>query len=155
MRSTREERHFDQYVDSPTRTGKSAVEVVFAGSVTPSGGAASNYEIRNAGETLSALKCVYSFNANTIKYATNNSALQNALVFGLTITAAQINESNQVQTSGTLRDSSFNYSAGTILYLGLNGNLTDTAPTVGFLTQVAVSQGIGQIFINIKETTQL
>ena len=147
------DREQDKFVESPSRPGKTAVEVVFSGSVAS--GSSSNLETRNAAETLSALKCVYAFSSNSVKLANNNQTLSNALVFGITITAAQVNESTLIQTSGTLRDSSFTFSAGTILYLGINGSITSTPPTVGFLTQVAVAQGPGQIFINIKETLTL
>lgn len=145
IRDTTGERLQDVFIESPTRPNKTAYEVVAHFANIP------NTETANAGSILSALKCVYSVNPNTIEYANNNIAFLNATVFGITITAAQANESTQVQTYGILRDSSFNWSSGTQLYLSTNGNLTDTAPLTGFRTLVATSQGVGQIFINIQE----
>ncbi len=121
--------------------------------VNGSGGGATNpnLEVRNAHETLSALKCVYSFDANSVAIADDNTSLLNATVFGVTITAANINESTQILTHGTIRDSSFTWLSGVQLYVGANGALTSTAPITGFRTLVATSQGIGSIFINIQE----
>ena len=73
----------------------------------------------------------------------------------MALTAANINESVQIQTSGTLRDTSFMWASGTYLYVGANGTLTDVAPAVGFRTLVAIAQGIGQIYINIQEPIAL
>lgn len=148
IRNTTGERWFDVFVESPTRAGKTAIEVVGTGgggSTTP------NLETRNAFETLSALKCVYSVDANNAALGDDNTALLNASVFGITITAANINESTQILTYGVLRDSSFTWTSGTQIYLGTNGALTDIAPSSGFRTLVATSQGLGQIFINIQE----
>lgn len=145
IRDTTGERLQDVFVESPTRPNKTAYEVVAHIANIP------NTETANAGSILSALKCVYSVNPNTIDYANNNIAFLNATVFGVTITAAQANESTQVQTYGILRDSSFNWVSGAQLYLSTNGNLTDIAPLTGFRTLVATSQGAGQIFINIQE----
>jgi hypothetical protein len=117
---------------------------------TGGGASASNIEARNASETISALKCLYSIDANNIARAQDNVSLLEASVFGVALTAANINESVQIQTSGTLRDTSFTWASGTYLYVGTDGALTDVAPTVGFRTLVATSQGIGQIFINIQ-----
>lgn len=155
IRRTLGERQQDSFVESPSRANKTSVEVVVANYAQIGGGSSSNLETRNAGETISALKCIYSVSANTIQIAKNDIDFQSASVFGISITAANINESTQVQTFGTLRDSSFNWPANTQLYLDENGSLTDVAPTIGFRTLVATSQGVGQIYINIQEPITL
>lgn len=151
IRETTGERVLDVFVESPTRPGKTAIEVV----VGVGSSQQANIEIRNASETISALKCVFAVNANSIAIAENDSTFQRASVFGLAITAANINQSMQIQTFGVLRDSSFLWPANTPLYLDPNGSLTDTAPTTGFRCLVANSQGPGQIFINIQEIITL
>ncbi len=112
-------------------------------------------EVRNAGETISALKCVYSFDANTIKLGSSSGSLAEAMAFGVTITAANINESLQIQTYGTLRDSSFTFAANDQLYVSSNGSITNVAPVTGYRTVIGTAQGIGSIFINIQETIVL
>jgi len=112
-------------------------------------------EVRNAGETISALKCVYSFDANTIKLGSSSGSLAEAMAFGVTITAANINESLQIQTYGTLRDSSFTFAANDQLYVSSNGSITNIPPVSGYRTVIGISQGLGSIFINIQETILL
>ena len=156
IRDTTGERIQDAFVESPTRANKTAVEVYVgnAGDIS-GGGSDSSLEIVNAGAILSALKCVTVTSPNTVIYANNNIDLSSSTVFGITIVAAQLNESTQVKTYGVLRDSSFTWPVNTQLYLDTNGSLTDTAPTTGFRTLVATSQGSGAIFINIQEPITL
>lgn len=156
IRKSTGEREHDSFVESPTRANKTAYEVYIGGSaVSLGGGSNANLEVRNATQTISALKCVYASSANDVTIANNNIDFTNATVFGITIVAVDANESTQVQTYGTLRDSSFLWPNGTQLYLGINGQLTDTAPTTGFRTLVATAQGAGAIFINIQEPIEL
>lgn len=155
IRDTTGERIQDAFVESPTRANKTAVEVFVGNASSIGGGSDSSLEIVNAGAILSALKCVTVTSPNTVIYANNNIDLSSSTVFGITIVAAQTNESTQVKTYGILRDSSFNWPVNTQLYLDINGSLTDTAPTIGFRTLVATSQGVGAIFINIQEPITL
>lgn len=155
IRDTTGERIQDAFVESPTRANKTAVEVYVGNAADIGGGSDGSLEIVNAGAILSALKCVTVTSPNTVIYANNNIDLSSATVFGITIVAAQANESTQVKTYGVLRDSSFSWSVNTQLYLDINGSLTDTAPITGFRTLVATSHGVGAIFINIQEPITL
>ncbi len=155
IRDTTGERIQDAFVESPTRANKTAVEVYVGNAGDIGGGSDGSLEIVNAGAILSALKCVTVTSPNTVIYANNNIDLSSSTVFGITIVAAQTNESTQVKTYGILRDSSFNWPVNTQLYLDINGSLTDTAPIAGFRTLVATSQGVGAIFINIQEPITL
>lgn len=155
IRNTLQEREFDKFVESPTRANKAAVEVVVGNASDIGGGSDGSLQIVNAGAILSALKCVTVTSPNTVIYANNNIDLSSSTVFGITIVAAQANESTQVKTYGVLRDSSFNWPVNTQLYLNTSGALTDTAPLAGFRTLVATSQGSGAIFINIQEPITL
>lgn len=155
IRDTTGERIQDAFVESPTRANKTAVEVFVGNASSIGGGSDGSLEIVNAGAILSALKCVTVTSPNTVIYANNNIDLSSATVLGITIVAAQANESTQVKTYGILRDSSFSWSVNTQLYLDINGSLTDTAPITGFRTLVATSQGSGAIFINIQEPITL
>ena len=116
---------------------------------------AANLEIRNAGEPISALKLVYSFDANTVMLASSVGTINEARAFGVAITAANTNESMQIQTFGVLRDSSFTFPANDLLFVAANGSITNVAPITGYRTVIGTSQGIGSIFINIQETITL
>jgi hypothetical protein len=157
------DKEYEKFVESPTRANMPAVETVI-GNVTElanaiasqiTGGSSGSLESRNASETISALKCVYSISANSIAIAKNNVSFNEASVFGVAVTAANTNEEVNIQTYGVLRDTSFSWSANTQLYVDTNGSLTDVAPSTGFRTLVATAQGIGQIFINVQEPITL
>lgn len=96
IRDTTGERIQDVFVESPTRANKTAVEVYVgnAGDIS-GGGSDSSLEVVNAGAILSALKCVTVTSPNTVIYANNNIDFSSATVLGITIVAAQLNESTQ------------------------------------------------------------
>jgi hypothetical protein len=154
IRSTTDERVTDSFIESPTRANKTAQEVYLVNPQDISGGSGGvnpNLEVRNAGETISALKCVYSFDANTVKVASSSNTLPEARAFGVAITSANTNESMQLQTYGTIRDTSFTFAANDQLYVSSNGSITNVAPVTGYRTAIGISQGFGSIFINIQE----
>ncbi len=109
-----------------------------------------NCETYTAGETLSAVKAVYISAANTVSLGQKTTKPE-ACVIGITKCSANTGETIEVQLSGEMTDSSFNYNAGDVLYLDLNGNLTTTPPTTGSLTVVGKALGNCKILIRIEE----
>ncbi len=82
-----------------------------------------------ASTSLSALRCITTDGSGLAKYATPDS-LANAVVIGISTTAANTGENITIKTSGQITDASWNWTKGAI-YLGTNGVLTQTAPTGG------------------------
>jgi hypothetical protein len=82
-----------------------------------------------AGMSISALRCITTDGSGLAKYATPDS-LANAVVIGISTTAANTGENITIKTSGQLSDASWNWTKGAI-YLGANGVLTQTAPSGG------------------------
>lgn len=82
-----------------------------------------------AGASLSALRCITTNGSGEAIYATPDS-LSNAVVIGISTTAANTGENITIKTSGQITDASWNWTKGAI-YLGANGSLTQTAPTGG------------------------
>jgi Uncharacterized conserved protein (DUF2190) len=147
IRNTIQERITDAFVESPTRANKTAIEVTGNLSVSSE----SYTETKLTTDNLSALKCVTVVSPTEIKLAENDIDFETATVFGVAITAASAGSTLKIKTYGILNDSSFNWPANTQLYLDENGSLTDVAPTSGFRTLVATSNGTNEIFINIQE----
>jgi hypothetical protein len=54
-----------------------------------------------------------------------------------------------------LYDSSLNFPVNESLYLGLNGEITNIAPTTGFVTQIGTSGGPGLMIVNIDQPIEL
>ncbi len=82
-----------------------------------------------ASTSLSALRCITTDGSGLAKYATPDS-LANAVVIGISTTAASTGQNITIKTSGQITDASWNWTKGAI-YLGANGTLTQTAPTGG------------------------
>jgi hypothetical protein len=82
-----------------------------------------------ASTSLSALRCITTDSSGLAKYATPDS-LANAVVIGISTTAANTGENITIKTSGQITDASWNWTKGAI-YLGANGVLTQTAPSGG------------------------
>lgn len=82
-----------------------------------------------AGTNLSALRAVTTNGSGEAVYASNDT-LSNAQVVGLTVNAANSGNNVTIKTNGVITDASWNWTKGTV-YLGTNGQLTQTAPSGG------------------------
>lgn len=82
-----------------------------------------------AGVSLSALRAVTTDNNGRAVYA-SPATLSDAVVVGITSTAANALEAVSVATAGIVEDSSWTWTKGPV-FLGTNGTLTQSAPTAG------------------------
>lgn len=112
-------------------------------------------ETKVATETISAIKIVTLDNPTDISLATSDGTCPQATAFGVSRTSGSIGDNVEVITSGVLYDSSLSFPVNAPLFLGLNGTITDTAPTTGYLTQIGTSGGPGLINININPPIEL
>lgn len=122
---------------------------VESGGLVPGGNTDLSY---TAATSLSALRAVTLDNLNQVTYATNTT-LANAQVLGITVTAANAGSNVLVRTIGIMNDASWNFVKGPI-FLGVNGALTQSAPTGGLVVAPigrALSQTI--IYIDVDQTT--
>lgn len=100
--------------------------------------------VLTAGVNISALRAITTDSSGKAKYATNTTAAD-AIVVGISITAANTGANVTIKTSGLITDNAFNFTKG-IVYLGTNGQLTQTAPTSGAYI-VPVAKAITQTTI--------
>ena len=101
-----------------------------------------------ASTSISALRCITTDSSGLAKYATPDT-LANALVIGISTNAANTGENVTVKTTGELSDASWNWTKGAI-YLGVNGVLTQTAPSGGsIVVHVAKAITATKILIDI------
>lgn len=82
-----------------------------------------------ASVNLSALRAVTTDGAGAAVYASNDT-VANAVVVGITFTAASAGQSVQIKTSGIIEDAGWTWTKGAV-FLGTNGTLTQSAPTGG------------------------
>jgi hypothetical protein len=112
----------------------------------------SNITRYRASTTISALKAVTAINANEIKYATKIGSVEDATVLGITLTGGGSTDPIFIQTDSELRDDFFNFPLGTMLFLGLNGEITADVPVPNeYRVKIGHSLGPGAIFISIEE----
>lgn len=82
-----------------------------------------------AGMSISALRCITTNGSGEAVYATPDT-LANAVVIGISTTAGNTGENITIKSSGQLTDANWSWTKGAI-YLGVNGVLTQTAPSGG------------------------
>ena len=104
---------------------------------------------------MSALKLFYVGLDQRIYLATSQGDYDDARVSGITKFAGAENQSRATLVFGRIDDPFFNFPANTDLFLGENGNIVDTAPTVGHYKPIGRSLGPGSIFLNIGTTLVL
>lgn len=104
-----------------------------------------------AGVSLSALRAVTTNSSGEAIYASNNT-LANAQVVGITLGAASSAQQVGVKTFGPMSDASWNWTKGAV-YLGTNGQLTQTAPSGGaIIVQVGRALTATQLFVDVDTT---
>lgn len=116
----------------------------------PDGGSAFT---RTAGESLSALRVVYEIDGDVF-YLDPDDEDHIDLLLGITLTAADIGTPVNVQRSGVLEDSAWNWNLGRV-WLGANGTLTQTPPLFGFDVLIGYAVSPTRITLNIQDPIQL
>lgn len=104
-----------------------------------------------AGVSLSALRAVTTNSSGQAIYASNDT-LGNAQVLGITLGSANAGEQVGVKTFGPMSDANWNWAKGAV-YLGTNGQLTQTAPSGGaIIVQVGRALTATQLFVDVDTT---
>ena len=116
----------------------------------PAGGSAFQ---RTAGETLSALRVVYELDGTVhpLDYRDDDHI---DLLLGITLTAADTGELLNVQRSGPLDDSSWNWTPGRI-WLGADGALTQIYPVDGYDVLIGSAVSATRILLNLQDPIDL
>lgn len=133
-------------VEVPRRT----VNIVTAGSQGPPGPSGIEKAIiKVAGEALGGNRIVV-LDATEKAFYANKSDLTNAeKILGVTMGAASLGANVTIQTYGEMEDSSFNFTLNQSIYVGLNGQMTQTPPTTGFLRSIGFPITATKLFIDL------
>lgn len=116
----------------------------------PAGGSALQ---RIFGETLSALVVVYEL--NNYVFTLDYRDVENIdLMLGVTITAAAVGEPGNIQRSGVLDDSGWNWTPGAI-WLGPHGTLTQISPIDGYDVLIGSANSATRITLNLQDPIEL
>jgi len=102
-----------------------------------------------AGEALGGHRAV-AIVGNAAYHADKNTAAHRGLVRGITTGAAASTDTARIQVYGPMAEPSFAFTPGQPIFVGTDGHLTQTAPTSGWLQQVAVAETETRIFIDLQ-----
>ncbi|MCO6057293.1 hypothetical protein NG726_11490 [Pseudomonas sp. MOB-449] len=112
----------------------------------PAGGSAVDCQ---AGEVISALRVLYEFNGQVFVLDYRDDAHID-LLLGISLTAADVGQPLSVQRSGVIEDAGWNLQPGRI-WLGANGQLTQTPPVNGFDVLIGAAVSATRITLNIQD----
>ena len=121
------------------------------GPIGPSGGAA--FERMSAG-ALSALVVVWEDAAGVVRPMDYRDEDHIDLLAGITLTATSSAGPVNVQRSGPLDDSAWNWTPGRV-WLGANGALTQTPPADGFDVLVGYVVSPTRIYLDMQDNIEL
>lgn len=84
------------------------------------------------------------------QYASSSNQLHAGRALGVTLNSASADGALTVRRSGAIIDSSFNWIAEQPIYCGLDGVLTQTVPTSGFIQIVGVAETTTSMNVEIE-----
>ena len=99
--------------------------------------------------TIGGNKAVASIN-DYIRLADHDTVAQAGRIVGITQHAIMPGATGDVQVDGVMTEPSWSWSHGPI-FLGNNGNLTQTPPTTGFLLRLGRAVTATSILIGVQE----
>jgi hypothetical protein len=105
-----------------------------------------------AGEVLSGHRVVKrDYTTGELFYADKDNSGDANSILGLTLQAANIGDQCRVRIVGELIEPSWSFVNKRPVFLGNNGQLTQTKPTTGFIVRIGIPQGLTRLLVNIEE----
>lgn len=116
------------------------------GPAGPSGGA--SFQLIASG-AIGGHRVVISDGAGNASYADSSNVSHAGKVAGISLGAVSSGASVNVASSGEIVEPTWGWGAG-LVYLGVNGVLTQTAPTSGFLQVIGVALSATRIVVSLQ-----
>lgn len=138
--------------------GSDQVEILEVGMQGISGAATSTEKIEKAGENISAMKVVYINPSDEKVYkASNLDNNSRDTLYGITTTAAATNAAIKVKTFGEVENSGWNWntSGNKNLFVGTDGNLTQTPPVSGYSARIGFVKSATKIWFDFTDVVIL
>lgn len=119
----------------------------------PPGGGGDQYVTRTAGQTISANRVLY--DRAGLVYPLGQADAENIYaILGLAVSAGQAGAQISVQRTGTVTDSGWSWAYGRV-YLGANGQLTQTPPSSGFSVLIGFAATATSINLSINDPIEV
>lgn len=119
----------------------------------PAGSGGDQYVTRTAGLTISANRVLY--DRAGLVYPLGQADAENIFaILGLSVSAGQVGAQISVQRSGTVTDSGWTWAYGRV-YLGADGQLTQTPPSSGFSVLIGFAATATSINLSINDPIEV
>lgn len=129
--------------------------VVSVGEQGPRGVDGNTNVTATAAEAIGGHRLVRLDTAGNVRCASSAVVGELGQVVGLTLGAAVVDDPVTIRTAGIVDEQSWAWTPGGNLYLGINGLLTQTAPTSGVLQPVGYAVTATKIFLSIQSPVEL
>lgn len=108
-----------------------------------------------AGESLTAYQVVYQDTADSgkLKVATNAGTLAEADAVGIVLGSASIDQAVYAKLAGEIYRLAWTFTPGAILWLDVDGGITETEPVSGYKTRLGKAWDAHTIILNIQPPT--
>lgn len=133
------------------------VDVVTAGTQGPEGpqgpagaGGASSFS-KTAGGSITIYKMLAVQNTGDVVHADKDTASDEDRLVGIALGNATIGNPVNVQNTGEVTNALWAWSVGAPIYLGVNGSLTQTKPTSGFVLRIGLPSGTDRMVLDIDD----
>jgi hypothetical protein len=103
-----------------------------------------------ASTALGGHRIVYKNSISQVAYASNNDNAQASLVIGITTEAVSSGANVSVLIFGEFEEFTWSWLTDRPIFLGLNGLMTQTVPTSGYVLQVAAPITPTKILVDIR-----
>ncbi len=140
-----------KYIKSPDQPVK-IVQVAPVQINSSGGGSQTTTQAYLSGAALSALRLVKLNTSNQLVYADSSV---DATVLGLTFQAVSSGVAPITVISGLVVDPSWNWTRGAPLFLGTNGQLSESIPSSGFIVPIGSAEAPTIVNINITQGVQI
>ena len=127
-----------------------ALQVFVVNEGSTSGGSGLVKLKKICGVNISALKICKAVSSNIVEYASNLQTFLDAQSLCLSLQSGNLTEEIDVALFGQINDAAFNFPLNAPLFLGDNGNITDTPPITGHNINIGHSLGAGAIILRIQ-----
>lgn len=130
------------------------VEVLNNGSITINISSSGAVEAITSTENISTHRIVACIN-NRLELASKDNADHAYSIVGMSISSGSDGSVIFVQSGGVITDESWFWTENLPLWLNVNGEMIQTAPTSGFLIQVGIPIATNKVLIEIQEAILL
>lgn len=130
-------------------------DIIFTGTLIGLPGVGAAEETIIAGEDLSALRIISSSDSGTALYSDPADPDSTRRIIGLTTGAALTGTGAPFLQEGRYQDASWNWDVTKRLFLGVNGTITQVAPTTGISVVLGHASKPDTIFLNVDKPIAL